>query len=279
MFRDARSLLDDRKTIFKEREVHVVSFRWSEFKPILKAYEDGDIIELDLGYIDFNVGQEKTCVGSFDGGYTPCPESRRVSRFLQCQICVPPDIPRLKCIFDPGDCEGCEGGFCSEEHVVYLAFHGIHSKIGMTMKTRLKTRLIEQGADAYAILATVGDRIGARRSEKSLSEELNIPQRVGAKKRLKYMARKLDRDIIERKYRSVRNRVPVGKLNYLRDHPIPRPLRAEPTLRATAGIHRGKQVGLKGPFLIYENAGLQALDLTDLQGRKMRISESYYRSD
>ncbi len=276
MFRDARSILDDKRTIFKEREVHVVSFRWNDFSPELKVYQNERLVELDLGYIDFNVSQGKWCVGSFEEGYTPCPDDERVSRFNQCDKCVSSSIPKLKCIFEPGPCDGCVGGFCHQEHIVYLAFHGVYPKVGMTMKNRLKRRMIEQGADAYAILGTYEGRVEARKNEVSLSEELGIPQRVGSKKVLKYMSRKLDKHIIERKYRGVKNQVPIGKLHFINDHPIPRPLRAEPNLRATAGIHRGKQVGLKGRYLIYESGGLQALNLSDLQGRKVRINESYY---
>ncbi|MFO8109625.1 MAG: DUF2797 domain-containing protein [Thermoplasmata archaeon] len=276
MFRDAQSLLDDKRTFFKVKEVHVVSFRWNEFKPELKIFQDNKLSELDVGYIDFNVSQGKWCVGNFEVVYTPCPNERQVSVFRQCKQCASPAIARQECIFEPGDCDDCPGGFCQEEHVVYLAFHGIHPKVGMTLKNRLKQRIIEQGADAYCILGTYPDRVIARKNEISLSEELDIPQRVGSKKVLKYMARKLDKHIVGRKYRAVKNQVTVGKLHFVNDYPIPRPLRGEPRLRATAGMHRGKQVGLKGRYLIYESGGLQALDLSDLQGRKVRINESYY---
>lgn len=269
-------MLDDKRRFYKTTEVHVVSFNWKEFTPELKVFRDGEVSEPDLGYIDFNVSQGKWCVGSFDDGYTPCPHERRVSVFNQCEDCSSSFIPRQECIFEPGPCDHCPGGFCREEHVVYLAFHGVHPKVGMTLKRRLKQRIVEQGADAYAILGTYGDRVEARNNEIALGQELGIPQRVSSKETLKYMARKPDKHTVETKYRGVKNRVPVGKLHHVNDYPIPRPLRSEPRLRATPGIHRGKQAGLKGRYLIYENGGLQALNLGDLPGRKVRINESYY---
>ncbi len=273
MFQDAHELLKSRQTIFQEREVHAVSYRWNGFVPSLKVYDDGKIEEIDLGLIDFNISQNKYCVGSFEDGYSPCHGSRKVNKFMQCSRCAPSDIPRLECIYEPGDCTDCPGGFCKEEHAVYVAFHSILPKIGMTVKKRLRERLIEQGADAFALLATEKNRKEARQAEKELSDSLKIPQKIGRNTRLKRFAKKVDRSIIERKYRGIRNRVSVGKLKYLKDYPISLPLRAEPRLRATPGIHRGTQKGIKGPFLIYENGGLQALTLSDLPGRKIRIRE------
>lgn len=272
MFRKADTLIQDRQKIFDEREVHVVSYRWNDFNPSLLVYNGEDLEDFDLGKIDINVSQRKICVGNFEDSYTPCPNSISVSTFNQCRDCVTEYIPRLECIFEPGDCDNCEGGgFCEEEHAVYLAFHGKHTKIGMTRKERLKKRLIEQGADAYALLATLEHRRGAREEEKNLSSILNISQRIGKKKKLNTMARKIDKDIIYTRYRGVRNRVPVGKLRFLSDYPISLPLRAVPRARATPGVHRGEMVGIKGSFLIYENNGLQALDLSDLVGRKMKV--------
>ena len=143
----------------------------------------------------------------------------------------------------------------------------------MTRKARLRKRLIEQGADAYALLLTVEDRKKAREEEKRLSEKLNISQRISSKKKLKRMARKLDRKIVERKYRGVKNRIPVGELSFLDEYPIALPLRAKPRLRPVPGKHEGETEGLKGEFLIYENNGLQALNISDLVGRKMLIRD------
>lgn len=271
MFKRAKSLLDEREKIFSEEEVHVVSFRWDNYIPQLKVYNGKRVEELDLGKIDINVSEEKICVGSFENGYEPCLDKRHVDKFRQCRRCAPDSIPRLDCVFEPGDCEGCEGGFCEEEHAVYLAFHGKHPKIGMTRKERLKTRMIEQGADAYALLSTVGHRVRAREEEKELSSRLNISQSVGANKILKQMSRKLDKGLIRTKYRGVRNRIAIGDLKFLNGYPITEPLRAVPRLRAAPGPHKGEMVGIKGKFLIYENNGLQALDISDLPGRKMMV--------
>ena len=141
----------------------------------------------------------------------------------------------------------------------------------MSQKTRLKKRVIEQGADAYALLSTEEDRAGARKREKKLSKKLDIPQRVNSKNKLKRMSRKINEQTIKRKYRGVENQVPIGELKFLEDYPISLPLRAKPRSRPTPGRHSGKKVGIKGNFLIYENNGLQALNLNDLVGRNMLI--------
>ncbi len=273
MFKKANKLLKEREKLINESEVHVVSFSWNGFTPVLKAFDGEEVREIDLGSIDLNISQEKTCVGSFDDDYTPCPKGRVVIKFNQCQECAPDSIPDLECIFEPQECEECEGGFCEEEHAVYLAFHGKYPKIGMTRKERLEERMIEQGADAYALMVTTEHRVDAREEEKGLSDRLGIPQKVGRKKKLKTFSRKIDKELIRRKYTGVDNRAPVGKLNFLNDYPISLPLRAEPRTRPTAGLHRGDMIGVKGKYLIYENSGLQALDLSDMPGRKMKLRE------
>lgn len=271
VFKRADDLLDGRSKLFREKEVHVVSFRWKGFSPLLQGYQQGDIVEIDLGVLDINVSKEKICVGSFDEGYTPCPNKYPVSVFDQCQDCASPYIPKLDCIFEPSGCDDCTGGFCQEEHTVYLAFHDRYPKIGMTRTLRLKQRLIEQGADAYAILATLENRLEARKEEKDLSARLNISQRSSGKKILQRMSRKLDRSGILTTYQGVKNEVPVGDLKFLKGYPLSEPLRSIPRQRPTPGIHRGMMVGIKGRYLIYDSSGLQAIDLSDLPGRRMKI--------
>ncbi len=256
----------------EKKEVHVVSFNWHGFDFELTIYDGSEIETLNLDSINFEVSQEKVCVGDFDDVYSPCPEQKKVDRFNQCTYCAPDHIPRLRCIFEPMNCEDCEEeGFCDEDHAVYLAFHGVHTKVGMTRLERLKERLIEQGADAYAVLETVENRKTAREREKELSRELNISQRIGSKKKLERMDRKLDKKIIQRKYRAVKNQVKIDSLGFLENYPISLPLRAVPRLRSTSGVHIGDKIGVKGEFLIYENSGLQALNLSDLVGRKILI--------
>ncbi len=271
MFKRADHILERKKRLFHEKELHVVSFRWKGFTPVLEAFDDGDITGIDLGILDLNVSKEKTCVGSFEEGYTPCPENRVVSLFNQCQECASSWIPKLECIFEPSGCEGCPGGSCQEEHTVYLAFHDRYPKIGMTRKERIKQRMIEQGADAYALLATLENRLEAREEERSLSKRLGISQRTAGDKILRRMSRKLDRSGIVTAYEGVKNRVSVGELKFLSEYPLSEPLRAVPRPRPTAGIHRGVMVGIKGRYLIYDSSGLQALDLSDLPGRRMRL--------
>ncbi len=273
MYRKAVDLIDKREDQKTRHEVHVISGKWKSFDFELKVYDGQQTKILDLGEISFDISQQKTCVGSFDGGYEPCPEQRPIDSFNQCYGCAPDDIPKMECIFEPQDCEDCEGGFCEEEHVVYLAFFGPISKIGMTKKKRLKQRVIEQGADAYALMATLENRKKAREEEKEISDRLNISQKVSSKDKLRRLEREIDKQMIRRKFRGIKNRIAVGELKYLEDYPISLPLRARPRLRPTPGRHQGERVGIKGGLLIYEYNGLQALDLSDLIGRNMLIDK------
>ncbi len=270
MYRNDSKLFGDESS-HEKREVHIISYSWDGFDFELSFYDGEEIGIFNLDRIDFEVSQEKVCIGNFDGGYSPCPDQKEVDRFYQCSECAPENIPRLGCIFEPQGCEDCEGGFCGEEHVVYLVFQGVYPKVGMTRSNRLKERLIEQGADAYAVLETVENRKKARKREKELSRKLNISQRTSSKKKLEQMSRNLDQKIIKRKYRGVKNQVHIKSLKFLEDYPISLPLRTEPRLRSTSGLHRGDKIGLKGEFLIYENNGLQALNLSDVVGRKVLI--------
>jgi len=198
----------------RDHPYHIIRFSWMDFRPVLIAYDlrEHEIVELDLWELDWRVTDRRICVGKFTGnGYEPCPAQRPVFRFSQCVECA--FIPDLECIFEP-KCGGdyCKTEFCSRDHVVYLAFFGPVMKVGMTGAHRLRERLIEQGADAYTVLALAGNRWAARGLEKEIAAELELRQIIPGKKALEIMhtvgspeeaARKAFREFIPRADRSV----------------------------------------------------------------------------
>ena len=261
------------------KNAHVISYDWQGFSPILTVYHEGELIDMDMSTlrnIDISASKTIWCIGSFtDEGYRPCPNNAIVGEFRQCQDCAKPIIPVLSCIFEP-QCDGslCNVEFCSREHVVYLAFFGRLMKVGMTSLKRARKRAIEQGADAYAVIKRLPNRLAARNFEKHISLTYDIKQAHSLREILKDMTKPIDRDDIKIRMSSTMVRIKddidtVPELTFLDEYPIELPLRRVPILRPTATRHAGKVLGIKGRFLIYEHSGLYAMDLSDLVGRRI----------
>lgn len=261
------------------RALHAVALDWDGFEPRLWAWnrDSGGLQEVDLWELGLNVTTGRYCVGSFgDGGYEPCPSRRRVDRFAQCADCAAPRIPDQECTFEP-KCDGtrCGASFCLREHSVYLAFHCATAKVGMSSSSRVQGRLVEQGADAYAVLARSRNRLDARRTEVAVAAALGARQRISARESLRNMACPTPWAEIEAQYAELAARaaerlgLSPGPLRRLEGHPLVVPLKGEPALRETLGPHSGRVLGMKGRYLVYENGGL-TLDLQDLPSRTMR---------
>ena len=265
------------------RSLHVLSFDWDRFEPRVTAWdaERSEVVEMDIWKLNLCVTTARRCVGSFDDDdYFPCPTARRISGpFAQCQSCAGPYIPIQQCTFEPR-CDGtlCASKFCSREHAVYVAFHGALAKVGMCGKHRVEPRLIEQGADAYALVAVLPNRLEARRLESSISKELKVRQRVMSKEALANYVASPPWQVIEERWTDLAERIcakmgePLDPLTRLDKYPLPQPLASSPRLRETIGPHEGQGVGVKGRYLVYENEGLNALDLSDLPARVVKIN-------
>ena len=176
-------------------------------------------------------------------------------------------------MFEPR-CDGeiCGTDFCSREHLVYLAFHGRVTKVGMTSSRRLEQRMIEQGCDAYAVVARVQGRKTARTMESALADNLALRQRVRSVESLAGLTAAVPVVEIERQYCTVVEKVEEfghrpSTLRFLEDYPIGQPLKEMPRELRVAGEHVGKAVGVKGKFLIYDDNGLKAINLQKLPGR------------
>jgi hypothetical protein len=259
--------------------LHALDFSWEGFEPSLSCYDntEREVSEFDLARIDFSVSKKRTCIGRFqDGGiYVPCPTNAPVDRFAQCPECAEKSfIPFQECIFEP-KCEGdkCDLEFCKREHVLYLAFYDTRMKIGMSSTRRVERRLIEQGADAFAILGKAPNRKRARDLEKNISARLGIPQALKQESLLRNFARKVDEAGIVGRYEGIRTsmaedyQIDPEPLRWLRGYPIELPLASVPKLEDSFGKHKGRFVGIKGRYAIYESGGLRALNLSYLPAR------------
>ncbi len=259
--------------------LHALEYHWDEFEPHLECYDtqEREGCELNLEDVRFKVSKRKACVGYWDddGRYIPCPRNAPVTRFSQCPECSREVfLPDQECIFEP-KCDGelCGIEFCSREHLLYVAFYDTRMKIGMSSSRRVRKRLTEQGADAYAVIGKFPGRKTARTYEKKISERLGIPQAYRQELLLRSLSRPLDMQGIRGRHEGLR--ITLGEayslrpepLIWLRDYPIKLPLAEVPRLEQSWGEHSGEYVGIKGRWVIFDDHGLKALNLADFPGR------------
>lgn len=263
---------------------HVLEFDWREFEPTLTYVDkDGTFERVDLSRVDYVISRRRQCVGRYDGDeYMRCPGSVEVTRFVQCADCAEESfIPHQECIFEP-KCDGelCDIEFCRREHMLYIAFYDTKAKIGMSSTKRVRRRLIEQGADAYALIGTYPTRRSARTAEKEISSALRVPQALRYDTLLNGFARKVDEDGIENRYASLsaslesRFSLAPEKIEWLDRYPLELPLDGVPHLAETPGRHKGEPLGVKGRWMIYRSSRLQALNLADVPSRFMDVASA-----
>jgi len=259
--------------------LHALEYHWDEFEPHMFCYDtsEREVSELDMEDVRFSVSRSKRCIGYWDdqGKYFPCPRDALVTKYSQCQECSKEFfLPDQDCLFEP-KCDGelCGLEFCSREHLLYVAFYDTRMKIGMSSSRRVDRRLIEQGADAYAVIGKFPGRRKARTAEKEISDRLGIPQFYRQDVLLRNMSRSLDVHGIEGRLEGLRMTLgeayglTPGPIRWLRDYPIELPLEAVPKLQSTSGEHSGEYIGIKGKWVIFEDRGLKALNLSDFPGR------------
>ncbi|MCK4613315.1 MAG: DUF2797 domain-containing protein [Thermoplasmata archaeon] len=272
-----------------ENECHVISLRWKDFSPVLLCRSLDEKNKLKeyplLERIEIHVFNEKTCIGRWENDqYIPCPDQARVIRFNRCDACAKDIIPDQSCIFEPR-CEGysciVDGErieFCSRHHAVYLAYYGTKPKVGMSSEGRVRERCIEQGADAYSIIMRTNNRFEARHRERKISKALSIRQSFSTGEILRMTTSPVNYREIEKEFMGMRIRLreiagmEPEELNLLRDYPISLPIRSVPRETTTPGLHIGRIVGIKGRFLYYVSGGLSALNISDIQSRRIRFN-------
>jgi hypothetical protein len=260
--------------------LHALEYSWHDFRPVLRCHDarSASVDPLDLGSLDILIGRRKVCVGIFDGDrYIPCPDQAVVSGFAQCERCSGESfIPFQECIFDPrceGNSEECQQEFCSRPHVLYLAFYNTLAKIGMSSSVRVERRLIEQGADAFAIIGSFPNRYRAREKEKEISRVLGLPQGIRQQSLLKNFSSPLDEEGMMARFDEIKERLASSfgltprPLRNISGYPLELPLPSTPILQETSGRHKGDLLGLKGKWLIYESDGIRALSMPDVVSR------------
>lgn len=263
---------------------HAIEFQWNGFDPELTCVERGgdELTSVDLGKVDFVISEARECVGYFEGdSYVRCPSGAHVTRFVQCAQCAGESfIPFQECVFEP-KCDGeiCGTDFCSREHVLYVAFYDTKVKIGMSSTRRIERRLIEQGADAYSIVGSYPTRRRAREAEREMSSNLSVPQFLRQGTVLNAFTKAVDVSGIEERHRSLastmesRFGIELEELHWLDEYPIALPLQRHPRPAETPGRHRGRLIGAKGRWLIYDSGTIQALNLPDIPSRFMDVGK------
>ncbi|MBM4237547.1 MAG: DUF2797 domain-containing protein [Euryarchaeota archaeon] len=278
MFVRADRLLAGARSPFRPK--HIISFYWDEFVPHLEVFDHAEckVMEQPLSWIEMSVSERKKCVGRFDDdGYHPCPAGAIVGTFDQCPACASPWIPIQECIFEPR-CNGdmCDCDFCRKKHLVYAVFAGDAVKIGLTGSSRLRTRGIEQGADAIAPLIVCEGRLEARRMEREISRVLRLTQQTSSAAISRRFLPSPPRSRIEISHRRIltelerRRYAVVDEIHHLDAYPIVRRLDSPLRPLPTAGEHSGNVLGMKGGHMLYEDARTgepRVLEVADLPGR------------
>jgi hypothetical protein len=283
---------------------HVLGYSWSEGYPIielLRLKEEGgvlvgtgepEILDLrNLGHISIRFSGPPVCVGRHsDSGYLPCPGSISPDRFPQCMECMIQDIPDPGCIFEP-HCHTfpCGADFCQVEHVVYITAFRDRMKVGMTQLRRMRTRSLEQGADAMLPLILLKDRFSARSFEAIIAQILGLPQMIPSNTKIPGFSRPLDHDEISTSLKKKKQEL-ITLWDRVRDLSDPRavllegpseydgdvlindeiplvePLPSTPRRYKGERI-RGDLVGFKGNYMIFRQGGLFAYRIGETPGK------------
>lgn len=165
----------------------VNDFRWrkldNEYEPelVIKNEKENLVIPLIYNSLSFSIG-DRYCIGYIKNNiHFDCPKNNKVENSFQCEICKKLDdtLPCTSCI---GICRNFDKRQeCMEkEFNIYIALFGNLLKVGISQESRVKHRLIEQGADFGAVIAKVKDGKLARLYEQKIKEYLNIEDRVSS---------------------------------------------------------------------------------------------------
>ncbi len=161
--------------------MQIIKYRWENFQPMF-IVNNGSIGKMRLFDTDvnFSIGK-KRCIGSFiKGSYQSCPNNREIAYGYHCNECRLNDDFFL--------CVQCDGSECinkkrrsdceEEQYFIYLAAFDSLLKVGISLDRRIMERLVEQGADFGAKIATIKDGKEVRLIEQRIKKELDLPDRV-----------------------------------------------------------------------------------------------------
>jgi hypothetical protein len=271
--------------------LHLVGYSERDGPHLLGLGPDG-ARRIDLaGDFRWTASRVRWCVGSWtEAGHVPCPTGAVVGDGGQCLPCSGLEHP--DCIFEPLCANAPESCGCAQfrgqEHVVYIAFHGLLPKVGMTMAWRVARRLREQGADAYFVVRGGMDRPGARLLEKQVSLLHDVPEHRNHHEILPQLARAVPWDAVRERAEAWRARLSAehrpGPFTTIVDHPVAQPLPSRPRRVVAWGTHAGTWLGAKGNDLFYREAPrpgrlelgappVAAVKRTDLLGRRVTLAD------
>ncbi|GHA95912.1 hypothetical protein GCM10007159_16850 [Modicisalibacter luteus] len=196
---------------------------------------------------------------SFGQGYCyPC-----FKRLAQCDTCI---VKPETCHFDQGTCREPEWGerHCLQPHVVYLA-NSSGLKVGITRKTQLPTRWLDQGAVQALPILEVDTRQQSGFVEMLFKEQ--VADRTNWRAMLKGQVDSIDlgaeRDrllaSLDSGLRGLRERFGVDSLRVLDAEPVTLdyPVLQAPTKVVSHNLDKtptvgGTLMGLKGQYLMFD---------------------------
>lgn len=269
---------------------HIIGSGEEDGSPVLWMSVAGGVKGMRLtGRFELDVVGPRRCTGTWGaGGRLACPQEAIVAEDAQCQACR--GVERPECVFEPlcqGQAMAC---LCAKdfgvEHLVYCAFYGTLPKVGMTQARRVETRLREQGADLYFVVARGLARGEARTLERSISYLFRIPEHRSQREILPQLARPVPWETVESRATTLRERMrphhPVEPELHRIEHPVRQPLPGRPLPVRLHGVHAGEWLGAKGRHLFYARApslhrlqtgspAVAALKRWDLLGQSVRL--------
>jgi len=164
--------------------MHVVGVTWKthddEFSSgltIRNKDHELEFFELARGtQIAWTLKGPRMCIGriSTNRRLVPCPLSRLVIKGTKCQECAAMDTfdPCIRCTGHQCGADADRRDACREsDYIVYLAVFSDRSlKVGVSSKSRVMTRWVEQGADFAGVLSELKDGKIARRLESDIGK-------------------------------------------------------------------------------------------------------------
>jgi len=250
--------------------MQIIGFRWNSFEPEF-IFDNGKTLPLFNQKLDFIVGK-RFCIGYVKNGIRrPCPEHRETNGY-QCELCKKLDdtLPCVQCV---GICRNWKkrNECMKQTFYIYLATFGDILKVGISNESRIKVRLIEQGADFGVKLFKIKDGALARREEQRIKRLLQIVDRVyGNEKHKRFflneevgIKRIVEAIEILKKYYDI-----SPEIYDLRKYYNLKPIETK-FIKIKEGVRiTGRVVSVKGNLVIMENQNI-SFDAKQLIGREI----------
>jgi hypothetical protein len=156
--------------------------------------------------------KRRYCIGRYDLAtfeVSACPDNTLLdddAKKVRCDRC------EYFCGFNPSfyrteAVSPQQRAYNAQPHAVYLAYFGSRAvKVGISHERRLRTRLLEQGARAAAVVAVVANAFEARRIEERLSAA-GIAEHIGSSAKRRLLNERFNADVAFDELRRTRSRI------------------------------------------------------------------------